>query len=265
MISIYTFTLGRTFYLDSMIASVVDSARSYPGEIEHHVCFQGVQPEESTLALVRDHGVPGLRFEIHGWPENVGIAEGMNRIIPTLRGEVLIKMDDDCLIQSRRFFDHIDAVSVLKPSAIFSPFPAGLLGDVVGGVPGTGSSVAYSARTDTYYTFRTVKHVGGFCRVSPARLVRDWKLKPDLLRGASGSEDTQYSERCRAAGIEMYYLENALIVEHQESAMGQRMRYEAYFRQRFPDGFDPPGLLARAYGFARGTAGRALRRLGLRR
>src|SRR5688572_12507656 len=263
MISIYTFTLGRTHYLDKLIASVVESARSYPREVEHHICFQAVSPAGSTLALVRNHGAKGLRFAIHEWPQNLGVAMGMNRIIPALGGEVLIKMDDDCLIQSRHFFEHVEAVSVLKPTALFSPFPAGLLGDVVGGVPGSRRSVGYSPTTDTYYTFRPVTHLGGFCRVSPARLVRGWVLEPDLLRGASGSEDTQYSARCRREGIEMYYLENALIVEHQETALGQRVRYDQYFRARFPDEFEPRGSLGRVWGLARRNAGRTLRRLGL--
>lgn len=265
MISIYTLTLGRAHYLDKLVTSVVESARSYPGRIEHHICFQGVPPAESTLTLVRSHGVKDLRFEVHEWPQNVGIAMGMNRIIPALGGEILIKMDDDCLIQSRHFFQHVEAVSDLKPSAFFSPFPAGLLGDVVGGVPGSRRSVGYSPQTDTYYTFRPVTHLGGFCRVSPARLVRAWVLEPDLLRGASGSEDTQYSARCRREGIDMYYLENALIVEHQETALGQRVRYEQYFRERFPDEFKPRRSLSPAWGSVRRIAGRALRKLGFLR
>ena len=264
MISIYTLTLGRTYYLEKLIASVVESAQSYPEEIEHHICFQGVSPAESTLMLVRNNDARGLRFEIHEWPQNLGIAMGMNRIIPALGGEVLIKMDDDCVIQSRNFFEHVAAVHRLKPNAFFSPFPAGLLGDVVGGVPGSRSKVEYSPQMDTYYTLRPVTHLGGFCRVSPARLVRDWVLKPDVIRGGSGNEDTQYSARCRTQGIDMYYLENALIVEHQETVLGQRARYEQYFRERFPEEFER-GSLWHAWAFARRKAGRALRRLGLRR
>ena len=265
MISIYTFTLGRTYYLDRLIASVIESARSYPGVVEHHICFQGVTPAESTLTLVRNHGVKSLRFEVHEWPQNLGIAVGMNRIIPALDGEMVIKMDDDCLIHSRGFFEHVEAVAELKPTAFFSPFPAGLLGKVVGGVPGSRRSVGYSPKTDTYYTFRPVSHLGGLCRISPARLVRGWVLEPDLLRGGSGSEDTQYSARCRREGIDMYYLENALIVEHQETALGQGVRYKQYFRERFPDEFEPHGSFVRAWVLARRSAGRALRRLGLRR
>ena len=264
-ISIYTLTLGRTYYLDKLLASVVEAARSYPGSIEHHVCFQGAEPEATTLSLAEMHGVEGLRIEIHRWPENLGIAMGMNRIIPELGGSILIKMDDDCLIQSSRFFEHVRAVSALVPDAFFSPFPAGLLGDVVGGVPKIRNrSVEYSAETDTYYTLRPVSHLGGFCRVSPARLVRDWVLDADVFEGASGSEDTQYSARCRSAGIEMYYLENALIVEHQETALGQRARYREYFKERFPEEFKARG---RRFGWStlRRGAGRVLRKLKLMR
>lgn len=263
MISICTFTLGRTYYLDRLIVSVIESARSYAGEVEHHIGFQGVCPADSTLALLRNHDARGLRFEIHEWPQNLGLSLGMNRIIPSLRGEILIKMDDDCLIQSRRFFEHVEAVHKLKPLAFFSPFPAGLLGKVVGGVPGSRRRVEYSAMTDTYYTFRPVTHLGGLCRISPTRLVQGWVLTHNP-RG-SGNEDTQYSALCRAEGIEMYYLENALIVEHQETALGQQIRYEQYFRERCPEAFRHRGALERAWSSIRRSGGRALRRLGLRR
>ena len=262
-ISIFTLTLGRTYYLDKLLASVIEAARSFSGRIEHHVCFQGVEPEATTMSLAAAHGVEGLHIEIHRWPENLGIAMGMNRIIPELRGAILIKMDDDCLIQSSRFFQHVCAVSTLMPRAFFAPFPAGLLGDVVGGVPKIRRrSVVYSAETDTYYTLRPVDHLGGFCRISPASLVRGWVLDADIFEGGSGSEDTQYSDRCRRGGIEMYYLENALIVEHQETALGQRARYQGYFSDRFPEEFKArPGWFA--WSSVRRSAGRVLRRLKL--
>ena len=79
-----------------------------------------------------------------------------------------------------------------------------------------------------------VHHVGGFARISPREVVKDWVLAPDLMEGQSGNEDGQHSSRCLDENISMAYLENAIIVEHQESTLGQHKRYgEDYFGKRF--------------------------------
>jgi hypothetical protein len=152
-------------------------------------------------------------------------------------------MDDDCTLESRDFFRHVVAIAALKPGAVFSPYPVGLLRRD-GSSPAISRQVEYSAATDTFYTFRRVEHVGGLCRIAPAALVRDWTLEEN--RSASGTEDRQHSARCLAAGIEMYYLENAIIVEHQETALGQRARLSGYFERNARAGFARESLYQRA-------------------
>jgi hypothetical protein len=57
---------------------------------------------------------------------------------------------------------------------------------------------------------------------------------PNDSSHAAGREDVNFSEFCGIRGIPMYYLENALVVEHQESTLGQHARYgENYFKGRF--------------------------------
>ena len=227
MISIYTFTLGRDYYLKNLVNSI--ERLGGHSNYEHHICFQGVEPSREIKSFLEHKD----EVTLHQWEENVGIAEGMNTIIPLLKGDLIIKMDDDCVIRSGQFFKHIEAVSKLFPQTVFSPYPVGLINNP-GGPRGHGHVVKYSEDTETWYTLRMVQHVGGFSRVSPRELVKDWVLTPDLIEGQSGNEDGQHSSLCLANGIPMAYLENAIIVEHQESTLGQHQRYgEEYFSGRF--------------------------------
>lgn len=226
-ISLYTFTMGRELYLRRLVESILELGGSFP--FEHVICFQGVKPSKELITFLE--GIPFIRL-VH-FERNIGIAEGMNHIIPTLKGDVIGKFDDDCVIRSPRFFDHVAAINKLKPEMVFSPYPVGLIGNP-GGVLSQDRAVEYSEETDTYYTFRFVNHVGGFARIAPAKVVGDWRFANDLIPGISGNEDGQHSNKCNAAGIRMAYLENALIVEHQESTLGQHERYgKDYFKGRF--------------------------------
>lgn len=215
-ISIYTFTLGRTKYL-------LENTNSYtPNQnIEHHVCFQGCTP-----VVLPQHCIS------HAWPENIGIASGMNKILPLLKGDIIMKMDDDCKIISSNFFTHVKEIAKLKPNIVFSPYPVGLINNP-GGIRGNRHEVIYSQELDTYYTLRYVDHVGGFARLSPG-FTKHWKFEHDLMDNASGNEDIQFSRKCNQEQIPMAYLENAIIVEHQESTLGQHKRYgKEYFKGRF--------------------------------
>lgn len=244
MISVYTFTLGRPLYLHRTLRAVMDAAAEYEGSIEHHICFQGVEPDASTVALIEEGRSGNLSFEIHPWSENIGISAGMNRIIPQLSGSLIVKMDDDCLIRSDDFFFHAETIAELKPRAVFSPFPVGLI-ETPGGPPAIERDVVRSPRSDTYYTFRRVDHIGGLCRVAPSEIVRKWVMDPNI--GIGGSDDNQHSALCLAHDIDMFYLENALIVEHLESSLGQRARYGGYLetKENSRHGYTSRSLLQR--------------------
>ncbi len=228
MISIYTFTMGRELYLQRLINSINElGGNKYP--LEHVICYQGTKPSVETLKMQESR--PYMR--IVQWKENCGIAEGINRVVPELEGEIICKFDDDCILRSPDFFDHTRAINDIDSNLVFSPYPVGLINNP-GGVLSTNRSVKYSESNDTYYTFRFVNHVGGFARIAPAHIIKDWVLEKDLMHGASGNEDAQCSNKCQQLGIKMAYLENALIVEHQESTMGQHARYDdSYFKGRF--------------------------------
>jgi hypothetical protein len=82
------------------------------------------------------------------------------------------------------------------------------------------------------WTKRMVSHVGGFARFSPKSIFDNYSFQNDLIAGISGNEDGQFSSYCNSKGIEMFYVENGMVVEHNESTLGQVLRYPEYFKNR---------------------------------
>lgn len=238
-ISIITFTMGgRNLYLANCIDSIYDDingTRLY-GEykIEHHIILQGIKKDEG-LSSILDHSMyhncPDYKLIVHEWPENIGIGAGLNKIIPQCNSSLIMKMDDDCKIISRDFFGSALALHRRFPNSVFSPFPVGLIRSL-GGVPGIRHSVWNDKKYDKFYTRRHVNHVGGFARFAPTELMKQFTFPSDLISGISGTEDGNFSSYCNARGIEMFYLENEMIVEHNESGLGQIVRYPDYFSGR---------------------------------
>lgn len=233
MISIYTFTLGRDKYLRQLLESIHNCSEGHD-EVEHFICCQGVKLEEQTLAdiscynLLKQHNITVLE-----WEDNCGIASGMNKVLPMLSGNIIIKLDEDAVIRSPNFFSHVKEIHSIAPNLVFSPFPVGLINNL-GGPASHGRQVVYSEKLDTYYTLRFVDHIGGFARISPADPTKEWIFDHDKSDVSSGNEDGQHSNKCRASQLPMAYLENALIVEHNESTLGQHERYGTdYFGKRF--------------------------------
>ena len=225
-VAFYTFSMGRWHYLEKAIDSVLKARQNYLGLSRHLICLQGVAAPDFLKKY-------GDQIQVIEWQSNVGIAEGINQVSRLLSEELIIKLDDDCEIVSNNFLTHVNEISNLYPNLIFSPFPVGLIGNL-GGVQSQDRKVIYSETLDTYYTLRFVPHVGGFCRISP-RFTLNWHFQNDLgIPGASGNEDVQFSNFVMQNNLKLAYLENALIVEHQESTLGQHARYgKNYFGDRF--------------------------------
>lgn len=226
-ISIVTFTLGsRDHYLDQCIRSVLfqEDAPKY----EHHIIFQGAKNNFhiSKTRFMEEHGCV-----FHEWPENIGIGAGLNKILPECSGELILKMDDDCRLITQSLLSQAYDIYKRFPNSVFSPYPVGLIRNP-GGPPGSRYSIWHKKESDVFYTRRHVSHVGGFARFSPASIIKNFKFAADLSAGQSGTEDGQFSEHCRSNGVDMFYLENELIVEHNESGLGQIARYKDYFASR---------------------------------
>lgn len=233
-ISIITFYSGNreTYLLRALNSINMDVHKAeYSMEIEHHVIGQGISiPRSSQIITESARYLSGnLTFKVHEWPKNIGIGAGLNKILPECTGDLIFKMDDDCEIISDTFFGHAKFIHDKLPNAVFSPYPVGLINNP-GGPPGFKHSVLKNDYN--VYTLRHVRHVGGFARFAPASILKNFKFAPDLIAGISGNEDGQFSAHCLSNGIEMFYLENAMIVEHADSTLGQIVRTPEYFKNR---------------------------------
>ncbi len=232
MISIYTFALTRDLYLERLIESIKTSSVNVP--FEHHIAFQGVKPNTELLRFFEHLTDSGYPVRVHMWDRNYGTGEGNNRILKVVNGNIIIKMDDDCIVRSPDFLETVMEIHRLIPTAVFSPYPVGLIRNSGGVPPSAAHIVKHSPRYDAFYTLRPVAHIGGLARIMPRSSIADFVWPDDYNQNTSGIEDSRFSDHCNASGTPMYYLENALIVEHQESTLGQHCRYGAdYFGTRF--------------------------------
>lgn len=227
-ISIYTVTMGRELYLKRLVSSVVKNLRK-EHEVIHHIAFNGYERSNeihewlleqlsSTLTFL---GEKNYNIILQTWPNRCAAGEANNNLISKfdLNTELCIKADDDCVWVSDNFLDHVIEVYRLLGPASFSPFPVGLINNLAG-PPGKNRYVLYGENTDTYYTFREVDHIGGFGRITPYDILKEYKWD-----NKSNGEDVDFSRFCQKQNIPMFYLENALIIEHSESTIGQFERY----------------------------------------
>ena len=235
-ISIITFTLGgRPRYLAQCLDSVYNDINNQlvfdEIKVEHHLVLQGAlrTKESATIDYFKETGC--YKLIVHEWPQNIGIGAGLNVILPLCEAPLIFKMDDDCKIVSRDFFESALALHRRFPNSCFSPYPCGLTGNP-GGPRGFKHSIWYDKLNDRIYTRRHVTHLGGFARFSPAHIIKNFQFPNDLIPGISGTEDGNFSTHCSRSTIEMFYLENGLIVEHNEATPGQTVRYPEYFSGR---------------------------------
>lgn len=221
-IEIFTVTCGRPLYIVRLLESL--KTNTMAGSYTHTIYFQGCYPTKNIEMLAGSANGPTRLVHL---PKQRKIGDLLSDIRMVFTGNIMIKMDDDCVIRSPNFMTHVEALYRIYPNAVFSPFPVGLIGNLAG-VPSSDRHVVYSKETDTYYTLRKVHHVGGFARISPK-----WLYDDCIFPRQTHGEDSEFSMHCGRKGVPMYYLENALIVEHQESTLGQHKRYgDIYFKGR---------------------------------
>lgn len=227
MITLLTVTLGREYYLRQLVRSI---DRCFVNKTRHIIACQGIKLTDDTKQFINKSN---QLTEIIEWDQNYGIGEALNKLLSKVESGIVIKLDDDCLIHSDNFDIHAKAVLSLVPDSVISPFPVGLINNL-GGVQSQHREVKYSDITKTYYTLRKVSHVGGFARICNRETIGSFKFPYDFSNTSSGTEDTEFSSWIKSQGKNMYYLENAMVVEHQESTLGQHARYGAsYFGKRF--------------------------------
>lgn len=235
-ISIITFYVGgRDNYLLKSVNSVLkETLLSDTDNVfyEYHIIGQGCEIPEKVINELKltNMMLKNIEFYIHKWDKNIGIGAGLNKILPLCTGDLIFKMDDDCSIVSEDFFPHAIDLFTRFPNSVFSPYPVGLINNP-GGPRGFKHSV-YKKSDEQVYTRRHVTHVGGFARFAPASIIKNFTFANDLISGVSGTEDGQFSAYCVQNNIEMFYLENAMVVEHIDSTLGQIVQLPEYFKNR---------------------------------
>jgi len=233
---ILTVTMGREYYLKKLINSVVRNLGP-EHEVIHHIAFNGYPLSGEMKEWMMNECKKVLTFLpeksynilVYQWQDKVAAGEANNRLIGEMNPEsdLCIKADDDCEWVSSHYLDHAaEASKLFGMNAIISPFPVGLINNLAG-PPAKDRFVLWGENTSTYYTFREVNHIGGFARISPMKWTKAYKW-----HNLSNGEDVDFSHFCQQQNIPMFYLENSLIVEHQESTMGQHERYEEYFHNK---------------------------------
>jgi hypothetical protein len=226
-IFVYTFSLGRWDYLEKCILSIANAKLYYNGHIRHLIFLQGI-----SLPIEYNY-LKGFAIFIEN-NTNEGIALSINKAMLYVNDdEIIMKCDDDCKIIGDHFFNTVGYINNTFPSLVFSPFPVGLINNL-GGSKMISHEVHYWKDSDIYLTFRRTEHIGGLCRVSP-NITKNWLLITDKnVAGFSGNEDIQFAHLSIQHNLPMAYLENNLIIEHQESTLGQHSRYgNSYFTGRF--------------------------------
>ncbi|MEK7094151.1 MAG: glycosyltransferase family A protein [Patescibacteria group bacterium] len=230
MISIFTLTLGRELYLEQQIKSILAFAGSF--DFEHVICFQGTSPSGKLKAFFESLP-PQYNLRVKAWEKNYGKGLAINKISPELQGKLILKLDDDMALRAPDFIPHLNTIHELLPNHVLSPFPVGLIANL-GGPRSDQRFIRYSKITDTFYTLRTVDYVGGGARVTPAHIMRNFTWPDEQSPEVKiKNEDWHFSMYCRENNIPMAYLENALIVEHQESTLGQSCRYGQKYKGKF--------------------------------
>lgn len=210
----------RNLYLERLFSSL--ERYSDDNRINKHILiFNGVEQTDEYNQLSDD------KLKLCFSKDKLSVGKVLNTFKGEIESELVMKIDDDAEILSNKFFDHLFAIYEKNPGSVISPYPVGLINNP-GGVPSNNRSVIFSEVTNTYYTLRHVNHVGGFARISPTYIYHC----VDFSDGHN--EDGEFSSFCNKNNIPMFYLENNLVVQHQESSLGQHSRYgKEYFGDRF--------------------------------
>lgn len=219
MYNIITTTQGRDYYLYNLLKSIDKYWGLDKKTLSHIIIFQNNSLNDQILNKIKTLSLDYQKqIKIYSTENKISIGQILNDSKELLIHPKTIKFDDDALIRCEDFAIHIEAIYEIFPNAVFSPFPVGLINNLAG-PRSDNRQVRYSYNTDVYYTFRKVNHVGGFSRISPTYIYKEINFSD------SHNEDSEFSYYCNMNNVEMFYLENSLIVEHQESTLGQKQRY----------------------------------------
>ena len=117
-LSVLTLTMGRELYIRRLFESIDLLGGDLPDE--HVIVFQGTPPSDELNVFFRGRPNPE-NIHIEVLDTNVGIEVAMKKFVPQMDGDLIMKMDDDCIIRSPNFFNHARDIHNISPHLFFSP------------------------------------------------------------------------------------------------------------------------------------------------
>jgi hypothetical protein len=217
---IFTITIGREHYLPAQLDHLQRARRQFG---RHLLVANGCELSRGLRRRLRRLGSEIITTE------RTTAGGCIERLKPLLGASHAMKLDDDAIPIGDDFFAHMRSLVGLLPDHVLSPYPVGLVKNPGGPrlAEGEAHRVVFAPGTDTYYTLRPVRHMGGLARVAPRACY-------DLLRFSSTqqTDDADFARALRAAGVPMCYVENGAVVEHAETVWGQRQRDPAYWQDK---------------------------------
>lgn len=226
-ISFYTLTHNRLHYTQRMIESLIQSNRE---GYQHVFVDQGSQDGTPDYLRTLPRLYPQISWTFIFLEKNIGIVEGQQQALECCKGDLLIKVDNDCRVLTMHINAHLKTIyEMIGADYVLSPFPSGLI-DHLGGSARTGYEVYYSKKMDRYYTLGLTNHLGGLFRAVPRPILERVGAWSDYLQQfpehpLGTREDSYFCRQVLKHGFKMAYIENECMVEHQESTYGQRVRY----------------------------------------
>ena len=222
-VAIYTLTRDRVEYTKECFASLQAKAGySY----DHYIIDNG--SVDSTVSYLMGHAA--LFKQIVLCDENLGISKASNlalkRIFDTDSYDLIIKFDNDCLVES----DGILA-SIVELYKQLGPFgPKYILSPKVNGIknqPYRGASIELAGKLVGLTAI-----VGGLFHCVPASVYKAYTY-PEMLPLAKGQDD-HFCDWVKKHGGQVGYIES-LAVQHFKGTDQQAKDYPDYFERKFKE------------------------------
>jgi glycosyltransferase involved in cell wall biosynthesis len=216
-VAIFTLTYNRLDYTKRMF-SAVKKFTNY--QYDHYVVDNG-----STDGTVEYLGKKDLKVIYN--KVNVGISKASNQALDAIGNnyDIIIKMDNDCEVESDKWLETIIDVYERSGQYIISPYVEGLV-DSPGGVKRIRNG--YIGR----HTLGLTTHLGGLCIAAPYKVYQGFRWEEeDFLHS---SQDYIFSQHCLKQRYALAYLENIRVM-HMDTTVGQQEKYPEYFEKRMKE------------------------------
>lgn len=230
-VAVYTLTRDRLDYTKVCFESLKENA-GYP--YDHYVLDNGSEDETPNWIT---WGYPE-RFYFTRMTRNVGISRGSNilldeifhqkskgqeRIPPINQYDLIIKMDNDCLLKHKNTIKDLVEIYSERPfkaQHILSPRVDGIVNQ-----PHRGRSTQMAGRPVGYTAI-----VGGLFHCVPAAVYAQYRY-PENIPLAHGQDD-HFCNWAKSKGAEVGYVES-IVVEHFRTTNGQAEDYPEYFKRKW--------------------------------